>query len=95
MRTTAFGDESAAKASLSVSFRSLDDWDMTKIRTRLLGGLVCCLRSLNSLRNFAFGSARWRSDLNRFLFLATSMPVVHEAVSLRDLRGCIGDMAGK
>ena len=30
-----------------------------------------------------------------FLFLATAMPVVHKAVSLRELGGCIGNVAGK
>ena len=70
-------------------------WNMTKIRTRLLGRLACCLRSLDSLRDFALGSIRRRSTLNRLLFPATEMPVVYEAVSLRELRGCIGDMAGK
>jgi hypothetical protein len=75
--------------------KPLNDWDITKIRTRLLGRLACCLRSLNSLRDFALGSIRWRSALNRFLFLAAEMPVVYEAVSLCELRGCIGDMAGK
>lgn len=73
----------------------LNDWDMTKIRTRLLGRLACYLRSLDSLCDFTFGSIRWRSGLDGFFFFATEVPVVQEAVSLRELGGCIGEMAGK
>ena len=74
--------------------KPLNVWDMTKIRTQLLG-LACCLRSLDSLCDFTFGSIWWRSSMESFLFLATAMPVVHKAVSLRELGGCIGKVAGK
>ena len=73
----------------------LNDWDITKIRTRLLGRLACYLCSLDSLGDFTFGGIWWSSSLDGFLFFATEVPVVHEAVSLRELGGCVGEMAGK